>query len=68
VACEYLSLQPDPDVGHVINDVSLLYYSDIDKIFKYTNVAPEGRPREDLVHVDGNVWTRPYEIPTGAAE
>lgn len=63
MACEYLSLQPDPDAGHVINDVALLYYSDADKTFKYTNVAPEGGPREDLFHVDGNVWTRPFEIP-----
>jgi hypothetical protein len=66
MACEYLSLQPDPHVGHVINDVAVLYYSDVDKTFKYTNVAPEGGPREDLVHVDGKVWTRPFEISTGA--
>jgi hypothetical protein len=66
MACEYLSLQPDPKVGHVINDVAVLYYSDVDKTFKYTNVAPEGGPREDLMHVNGNVWTRPYEIRTGS--
>jgi hypothetical protein len=46
--------------------VAILYYSDVDKTFKYTNVAPEGGPREDLVHVDGKVWTRPFEIQTGA--
>ncbi|GLQ50927.1 hypothetical protein ACFFJT_14695 [Dyella flava] len=63
MACEYLSVQPDPDAGHVINDVAILYYSDVGKTFKYTNVAPEGGPREDLMHVDGKVWTRPYEIP-----
>jgi hypothetical protein len=62
MACEYLSLQPDPDAGHIINDVALLYYSDADKTFKYTNVAPEGGPREDVFHVDGNVWTRPFGI------
>jgi hypothetical protein len=63
MGCEYLSLQPDPDSGRVINDVSLIYYSDIDKTFKYTNVAPEGGPREDVMTVDGNVWTRRGEIP-----
>lgn len=64
MVCEYLSLQPDPvDSGGAINDVSLLYYSDVDKTFKYTNVAPEGGPHENLMHVDGNVWTRPFEIP-----
>jgi hypothetical protein len=65
MACEYVSLQPDPGLGHVINDITVLYYSDVDKTFKYTNVAPEGGPREDLMHVDGNVWTRPYEMSTG---
>jgi len=63
MGCEYLSLQPDPDSGRVINDVALIYYSDIDKTFKYTNVAPEGGPREDVMTVDGNVWTRTFEIP-----
>ncbi len=63
MVCEYLSLQPDPvDSGGAINDVSLLYYSDVDKTFKYTNVAPQGGPREDVFHVDGNVWTRPFQI------
>lgn len=63
MACEYLSLQPDPDSGRIINDVSLVYYSDVDKTFKYTNVAPEGGPHENVMTVDGNVWTRPFEIP-----
>ncbi|HWZ64998.1 MAG TPA: hypothetical protein VNX02_18420 [Steroidobacteraceae bacterium] len=62
VACEYLGLQPDPDSGRIIKDVALLYYSDLDKTFKYTNVAPEGGPREDVMVVEGNVWTRPFEI------
>ena len=66
MACEYLSVQSGPGAGHVINDVAILYYSDVDKTFKYTNVAPEGGPREDLVHVDGNVWTRPHQLPTGS--
>jgi len=61
VACEYLSLQPDSD-GRFINDVSLVYYSDVDKTFKYTNVAPEGGPHEDVFHVHGTVWTRSFEI------
>jgi hypothetical protein len=64
MACEYLSVLPDPATGHIINDVAIFYYSDVDKTFKYTNVAPEGGPREDVMHVDGNVWTRPYKIQT----
>lgn len=66
MACEYLSLRPDPDSGRVINDVALVYYSEVDKTFKYTNVAPEGGPREDVFHVDGNIWTRTFEIPRGS--
>jgi hypothetical protein len=62
LACEYLSLQPDPDSGRIRNDVALFCYSDVDKTFKYTNVAPEGGPQEDIMHVYGNVWTRPFEI------
>lgn len=62
VACEYLSLQPDPDTGRILNDVSLIYYSGVDKTFKYTNVAPEGGAHEDVMHVDGRVWTRPFKI------
>jgi hypothetical protein len=68
MACEYLSLQPDPEVGHVINDVAVVYYSDVDKTFKYTNVAPEGGPHEDPMRVEGNVWTRPFQIPTGSGK
>lgn len=62
LVCEYLSLQPDPDSGRILNDVVLIYYSDVDKTFKFTNVAPEGGPFESVMHVDGNVWTRPYEV------
>ena len=61
LACDYLSLQPDPNSGRVLADVAVIYYSSVDKTFKYTNVAPEGGPRENLMHVDGNIWTRPYE-------
>jgi hypothetical protein len=63
LSCDYLSLQPDPDSGHIVDDVALVYYSDVDKTFKYTNVAPEGGPHENTMSVDGNVWTRPFEIP-----
>jgi hypothetical protein len=63
MGCEYLSLQPDPDLGRIIDDVALVYYSDADKTFKYTNVAPEGGPHENVMSIDGNVWTRPFEIP-----
>jgi hypothetical protein len=62
VVCEYLSLQPDPDTGQIINDVSLIYYSEIDKTFKITNVAAEGGSHENLMSVAGNIWTRPFEI------
>jgi len=55
--CDYLSLQPD---AH--DDIALFYYSDVDKTFKYTNVAQEGGPDENTMTVDGNVWTRPFEI------
>lgn len=65
LACEYVSLQPDPDSHRIINDVALIYYSAVDKTFKYTNVAPEGGPAENIMHVDGSVWTRPFEIPAG---
>jgi hypothetical protein len=61
--CDYLSLQPNAEAnGGVVDDLSLLYYSDVDKTFKYTNVAPEGGPKENTMRVDGNVWTRPFEI------
>lgn len=63
LACDYRSLQPAPDSGRIVKDVALIYYSDIDKTFKYTNVAREGGPSEMLMHVDGNVWTRPFQIP-----
>jgi hypothetical protein len=64
MACEYLSLPRDPSVDHVISDVALVYYSDVDKTFKYTNVAPEGGPSENVMRVNGTVWTRPFEIST----
>ena len=63
IFCDYLSLQPDADSGRIVDDVSLVYYSDVDKTFKYTNVAPEGGPQENVMTVDGNVWTRPFKIP-----
>lgn len=63
LACDYRSLQPDRDTGRILKDVALIYYSEVDKSFKYTNVAREGGPREMLMHVDGNVWIRPFQIP-----
>lgn len=51
-----------------MDDISLLYYSDVDKTFKYTNVAPEGGPKENTMQVDGNVWTRPFEITRRSGE
>jgi len=60
--CDYLSLQPNAKTGRILDDISLIYYSDVDKTFKYTNVAPEGGPSENSMQVDGNVWTRPFEI------
>jgi hypothetical protein len=65
MVCEYLSLQPDPDTGRVTKDVAIVYYSDVDKTFKYTNVAPEGGPHENLMHIDGNAWIRPYKTSAG---
>lgn len=55
--CDYLSLQAD---AH--DDIALFYYSDVDKTFKYTNVAAEGGPDENTMTVDGNVWTRPFKV------
>jgi hypothetical protein len=60
--CEYLSLQPDAASGRIVNDASLIYYSDVDRTFKYTNLAPEGGPEENLVAVDGNVWTGRFQV------
>lgn len=61
--CDYLSLQPHAEAnGGVVDDISLFYYSDVDKTFKYTNVAPEGGPNENTMQVDGNVWTRLFEV------
>lgn len=62
VACEYLNISQDLIAGRPVNDVSLFYYSDVDKVFKYTNVGPEGGPSENVFQVDGTVWTRPFEI------
>lgn len=62
LTCDYLSLQVDPDSGRARDDVAVIYYSTVDKTFKYTNVAAEGGPSENLMHVAGNVWTRPFEI------
>jgi hypothetical protein len=64
MACSSLSAMPDPNHGNRIADVArLFYYSDVDKTFKYTEMSPEGGPREGVALVDGNVWTEPVEIP-----
>jgi hypothetical protein len=63
LSCDYLSMQPDPESGHVVDDVAIVYYSDVDNTFKYTNIALEGGPQENRMTVEGNVWTRPFEIP-----
>jgi hypothetical protein len=63
MACSSLSLMPDPNHGNRIsNGANLFYYSDVDKTFKYTEVHPEGGPREGTALVDGNVWTEPMQI------
>ena len=63
VVCDYLGLQPDPDSGRALTDLGVIYYSDVDKTFKYTGVFLEGGPHEAVMLVDGNVWTKPFEIP-----
>jgi len=72
MACDSLSAMPDPNHGDRIADTAhLFYYSDVDKTFKYTEVHPEGGPREGVLLVDGNVWTEPVEFPRqsgGAAD
>ena len=60
--CDYMGLQPAANSGPAIDDVALFYYSEVDKTFKYTNVAREGGPDENTMSVDGNVWTRPFKI------
>lgn len=61
--CDYLSLQANAAAnGGVMDDISLFYYSAVDKTFKYTNVASEGGPNENTMQVEGNVWTRPFDI------
>ena len=63
MVCDDLSLRPDPNHGNRISDgAHLFYYSDVDKTFKYTEVFPEGGPREGVALVDGNVWTEPLQI------
>jgi len=63
MACNYLSLMPDPNHGNRIsNGARLFYYSDVDKSFKYTEVFPEGGPREGVALIDGNVWTEPLQV------
>ena len=65
MACDALSAMPEPNHGNRIADVArLFYYSDVDKTYKYTEVSPEGGPREGVALVDGNVWTEPVEIPS----
>jgi len=64
MACDDLSAMPEPNHGNRITDgAHLFYYSDVDKTFKYTEVFPEGGPREGVWLVDGNVWTEPLVIP-----
>jgi len=65
MVCSSLSAMPDPNHGNRIADVArLFYYSDVDKTFKYTEVSPEGGPREGVALIDGNVWTEPVRIPS----
>jgi len=67
--CDYLSLQPNAEAnGGVADDISLFYYSDVDKTFKYTNVPPAGGPHENTMQVNGNIWTRPFQIATRSGE
>jgi hypothetical protein len=64
MACDDLSLMPDPNHGNrIANGAHLFYYSDVDKAFKYTEVFPEGGPREGIALVVGHVWTEPLQIP-----
>jgi hypothetical protein len=63
MACSSLSLMPDPNHGNSIsNTATLLYYSNVDKAFKYTEVHPDGGTDEGTALVAGNVWTEPREI------
>jgi hypothetical protein len=65
MVCDAMSLQPDAK-GRVTDDLSVFYYNDIEKTFKHKGVGPEeeGGALDGVVLVDGNVWTRPLELPT----
>lgn len=60
LVCDYLKEQREAD-GHFVDDASLLYYSPADKAYKYTAVATEGGPQEQVVSVEGNIWTRMFQ-------
>jgi hypothetical protein len=63
MACDALSAMPEPNHGNRVTDgAHLFYYSDVDKTFKYTEVFPEGGPREGVFLIDGDVWTEPVEV------
>lgn len=61
IVCDYQSQQPD-EQGHILTDLGIISYSDVDKTFKYTGVFLEGGPKEGVMLVDGNVWTRPLHV------
>jgi hypothetical protein len=69
MGCSSLSLQPDPNHGNRISkQITLYYYSDVEKTFKYTEVNEEGEPREGIALVDGNIWTKPITIQRQSGE
>jgi hypothetical protein len=65
MVCDAMSLQPDAK-GRITDDLNVFYYNDVDKTFKHKGVGPEeeGGALDGVVLVDGNVWTRPLELPT----
>lgn len=66
--CDYMRLQAAGDTGRAFDDIGLIFYSDVDKTFKYMNVAEEGVPDENTMSVDGNVWTRPFKVQRRSGE
>jgi hypothetical protein len=57
MVCDYLRDGVDPAEGVPADNLSILYYSPVEKSFKASTVEHEGAPLPETTKVDGNTWT-----------
>lgn len=66
MVCDFLAGEVDAQRGKPDNSLSIFTYGDIDKQYRRMTLYTEGSMQKEVVAVDGNKWTTPFECPSAS--